>query len=38
MEATQVFNPWVYQTVRIYHNSPVVELEFTIGPIPTRYK
>ena len=37
MEATQTFNSWVYQSVRIYQDSPVVEFEFTVGPIPIEY-
>ena len=36
MEATQVFSPWVYQSVRIYHGLPFVEFEYTVGPIPNR--
>ena len=38
MEATQTFNSWVYQSVRIYQDSPVVEFEFTVGPIPIEYE
>ena len=37
VEATQTFSSWVYQSVRIFHNLPIVEFEFTVGPIPIKY-
>ena len=37
MEATQVFNSWVYQSVRIFYDQPFAEFEFTVGPIPIKY-
>lgn len=37
IEATQKFNSWVYQSVRIFYNQPFVEFEFTVGPIPVKY-
>ena len=36
IEATQVFSPWVYQSVRIYKTLPFVEFEYTVGPIPNK--
>jgi hypothetical protein len=33
-EARQVFAPWASQTLRLWAGSSVVEVEFTIGPIP----
>lgn len=37
VEATQTFSSWVYQSVRIFNNLPIVEFEFTVGPIPIKY-
>ena len=37
MEASQVFSSWVYQSIRIYHDLPIIEFEYTVGPIPVRY-
>ena len=37
IEATQTFSSWVYQSVRIFHNLPIIEFEFTVGPIPIKY-
>ncbi|CAN4078717.1 unnamed protein product [Withania somnifera] len=34
-EIHQEFNSWISQVVRIYKDKEHVELEFTIGPIPT---
>ena len=36
-EVTQTFSPWLKQSVRIYKGFPIVEFEFTVGPIPIKY-
>ena len=33
-EIWQTFTPWLSQIVRLRHGSPVVEFEWTVGPIP----
>lgn len=33
-----MFDSWMHQSVRIYHDSPVIEFEFTVGPIPIEYE
>ena len=33
-EVVQVFAPWVTQTVRLTAGSPVLEVQYTVGPIP----
>ncbi|WCJ28983.1 Alpha-mannosidase [Euphorbia peplus] len=33
-EVHQQFNPWIYQTIRLYKDKEHAEFEFTIGPIP----
>lgn len=33
-ETHQVLGPWASQVFRSYHNSPVLEVEWLVGPIP----
>ena len=34
MEVYQEFTPWLYQYVRVYKELPLVQLQYTVGPIP----
>ncbi len=34
MELYQEFTPWLYQYVRVYKELPLVQLQYTVGPIP----
>jgi hypothetical protein len=36
-EVRQFFSDWAYQTIRLYKDSPYLEFESTIGPIPINY-
>ncbi len=33
-ELYQEFTPWLYQYVRVYKELPLVQLQYTVGPIP----
>lgn len=34
MELLQQFTPWLFQQVRVYNNLPIIQMDYTIGPIP----
>ena len=37
-EVRQKFGDWGSQIVRLYSDSKYIEIEWTIGPIPTRFR
>ncbi len=37
MEVYQQFTPWLYQQVRVYKDLALVQLQFTVGPIPVEW-
>lgn len=36
-EIRQVFCSWISQVIRLYDNQSHIELEWTIGPLPSAY-